>query len=646
MNFALPAAFWWTLLALPIIGFYLLRVRRRRIQTSTTMFWDQIYDEAPPRSIWDLLKHLLSLVAQLFLLALLVLACTDPVFSWQTLSARRLVLILDPSASMQVREPGKSSRWEEACQLAERTIDGMRFPDEMAILVAGQHPRVVSGFTGHLPTLKSAIHGLSPTDEPTDLLPAVELGTRLLAEHPHGEVIAISDGCTADWTALKERPLVQRLTVGSPLKNVGLTQFQVRRSQIDPLGYEVLLAVRNASDSAVSLRVELRLDGIPVDIIPIQMGPNENWRRSLEKTSLKGGTLTAELTRFMDGDNPFPDGLDLDNRASAIIPGREVQPVLLVTPGNLFLQKAFESNPLVRLTVIQEAPASWPESGVIVLHRQIPLQLPPGNVWVIDPENGCDAFEAGGILENPIITNQNATSPLMLHVKLDNVVMPQARKLSFTTSPEILAGTFTNDAVYAEVKRNQDKLLVLTTNLDEGDLTLRTAFPILVTNALAWFAGTSGEIHPALSTGEVAAVPPPVSQPAPVNWQLRRPDGKTVPVRLPVGTSSGTTSGVASDNSGWKVGPFDQVGLWQLESISDESPAELTEELTVIQTFACNLANATETDLRPPEPTEVTGNLKVTQASWLSYPLWSLFVLLALILITVEWSLYQRRVIR
>ena len=48
--------------------------------------------------------------------------------------------------------------------------------------------------------------------------------------------------------------------------NVGITQFQARRSLVDPLGYEILTSVRNASNQPVECRLELELDGVPVDV--------------------------------------------------------------------------------------------------------------------------------------------------------------------------------------------------------------------------------------------------------------------------------------------------------------------------------------------------------------------------------------------
>ena len=79
-----------------------------------------------------------------------------------------------------------------------------------------------------------------------------------------------------------------------------------------------------------------------------------------------------------------------------------------------------------------------------VYHRAVPANLPPGSVLVVDPTNDCDLWKVGDKLQNPIVTQQDKDSPLMAHVRLDNVLMPEARKLTFTPAagkPQILAAT-------------------------------------------------------------------------------------------------------------------------------------------------------------------------------------------------------------
>ena len=142
LSFALPIAFMLAAIALPIVALYILKVRLRRVPVSTNLFWKQIYDEKPPRSIWQHFRHLISLLLQLLLLLLIVLAIADPYFSWQVLQARRLVLVIDNSASMRATDVAPS-RLEAAKSAARQIVDGLRFRDEVAIVLAGSMPEVI-----------------------------------------------------------------------------------------------------------------------------------------------------------------------------------------------------------------------------------------------------------------------------------------------------------------------------------------------------------------------------------------------------------------------------------------------------------------------------------------------------------------------
>src|SRR5437879_6784073 len=104
-----PTALLWAAIAVPIVVFYILKIRLRRVPVSTTLFWRQIFDEKQPRSIWQHLRHLISLILQLAFLCLLVFALAEPFFRWEVLEARRVVLVVDNSASMNATDR-KSTR--------------------------------------------------------------------------------------------------------------------------------------------------------------------------------------------------------------------------------------------------------------------------------------------------------------------------------------------------------------------------------------------------------------------------------------------------------------------------------------------------------------------------------------------------------
>ncbi|HEY0982618.1 BatA domain-containing protein, partial [Schlesneria sp.] len=86
MTFDSPGSLFWFGLAVPIVVFYILKIRLRRQPVSTILFWNQVLNEQNPRSIWQRLKHLVSLLLQLAMLSLLVLALADPYFFWEVRS--------------------------------------------------------------------------------------------------------------------------------------------------------------------------------------------------------------------------------------------------------------------------------------------------------------------------------------------------------------------------------------------------------------------------------------------------------------------------------------------------------------------------------------------------------------------------------
>ena len=624
MNLAAPIALTWAALAVPIILLYILKVRLRRVPVSTTMFWQQIFEDKPPRSLWETLKHLLSLLVQILLLLLLVLALTEPYFSWELLAARKVVLIVDNSASLRATDVSPH-RFSHAIERGLRSIDGLRFHDQMAIIVAGTEPTVVCGMTGHFRTLKNALTSIPQSDGPTHLGEAVELAHRLIGDHAHGRVIVLTDGCSTDAEDVARNPKVEMQLVGKAAANVGITRFQVRRSLLDSLGYEILIEVLNASDEPVECRLEIELNQAPVDVIPLKLKPGQRWNHTLEKTSIQGGHLVATLLH----EDPLP----LDNKAWAILPTREVQPVLIVTSGNLFLRKVFEANALMSVKVTNELPESIPLNTLVVLHRQVPSTLPPGNFFVIDPQGDCDLWQIGAEIAAPLITQQSKNSPLMTHVRLDNVQMPTAQQMKFTGTADVLAGSLNGDPIFAAINRPAGKVLVLSANLDEGDLAFRTAFPILVSNAIGWFRGQSGELRESLTTGSTTEVELANRSPAAtgatekrsVSFMLKSPKGFAKPVPPNVDKLT--------------IGPLDECGIWSMttEPVDKATPSPPIVEL------ACNLANERESDLRAPESLLARIDQNEGTNSWFNRPIWFYLITTAWILVTVEWFLYQRR---
>jgi hypothetical protein len=668
MTLGMPIALTLAFIAIPIVVLYILKLRLRRVPVSTNLFWNQIFEEKPPKSLWQTLRHWLSLLAQLIILGLLVMAIADPLLAWHTKRARRIVLVMDISASMQATDVNPS-RFAVAQQMAQRFLDGVRELDNVAVLSAGVRPEVVIGMGNHVPSLRRVIDDLSPVDTPVSLEAAIQLAKQLIGDSPNGQIILFTDQHAKESQDIlptsenKQRETdsqntepqstsqsiqIEYRTIGTDASNVGITQFQTRRSMVDALGYELLIQVKNASNKPVQCRLEIELEQRPVDVLPLKLQPNETWSRTLEKTSLDGGVLKALLTQFLEesGEQATDTNvLAVDDTAWAILPPRRITPVLIVSPGNLFLKKVFEANPLVEVTTASEIPTTWPEKGIVVLHRLIPEKLPPNPLMIIDPDSDSPLFRVEGLVDSPLVTEQDKNSPLMMHVRLDNVSFPNTKKLAFVSEQaHSLASSVGGESIYATVPHGDQKALVLGVNLEQSDIAFRTVFPILASNAMAWFSGQSGELSLAVAAG---------------NSTVRKSNDD---IRL----------GETAMENLWLVSPTNhverqvgqttraltQTGVWELiPSKSDRTPSNpkidahevpsaesLRNNNDRVERLAVNLANADETDIR--SESESQGDQSLSSfAAWFSYPIWFYLALLIGLVLVLEWGMYQRRVL-
>ncbi len=636
MSLANPLALVLAGLALPIVALYILKIRLRRVPVSTLIFWRQVFDEKKPRSLFQKLRHLVSLLLQLAFLLLLVFAVADPILRWQQAHSRRIVIVLDDSASMAATDV-TPSRLEAARARAIALVEGMRQGDEAAVIAASR-PRVVCGPTDHERTLRSAIGSITQVDEPGRIADAVDLAQRLLAGSPKKpRIVILSDGAFDQAEPLAQTQEVDLALVGARTANVGITQLQARRSMLDPSGYEILVEVTNASDTEAQPRLELELDSDPIDVMTLTLKPGEHAVRTFEKTSVEGGWLHAHLSPG--------DLFTGDDDAWAVLPARARRKVILHTPGNLFLEKVFEAMPEVDLEVVKLAegaapcPASVPAGGVVVYHRRVPDRLPVAPVFLIDPERSGPGWTVAARQKNVVVARQDRESPYMANIRLDAVVISEASRLALAGKPRVLAESAAGDPLFAIVERSVSgaryKLAVLAVDLEASDLPLQTAFPIMASNVLSEFGESRGELRESLAAGSLLEFEPPGDLKPGERLILVAPDGREQEIALVPGAPL-AAAGPLDLRGGWSV--LRRVGSPRGDVA--ESRRLLPGDTTVLKA-ACNIADRRETDLRAPEglATQAAANPLPLAVR----PIWYYLIASAWLLSCWEWLLYQRR---
>lgn len=642
MSLASPERLMWLLIAVPIIMLYILRTRLKRQPVSTLLFWDQLFDQKRQRSWLQRLRHWLSLLLQLAFVFLVIGALTDPLWTGQKNETRQVVIIVDNSASMAAVGDDGKSRWEAARQKALGIVAGLRGGDEVAVVTAGSSVRVPVGMTDFAPAARDAIEALQLTDGPSRAMAAIDAAKRLTRSPERRRIVLISDGCFEGAQTLDTESGVDLVVVGETANNAAITALAVRRSLVDPIGYAALIEAEYFGDEAIDVRVTIDLADQLVDVIPVKLEPGKPWVKTISGASADGGVLRVKLDAKEN-----EDGLAIDNEAIAVLPSRPRIPVTLVTEQpSLYLESVLGAIPLVDLTVASAVPTQSPAGGFLMLHRVVPEKLPSGAVFVIDPRGDSDAWKRGRQIEQAIIASQDTASPLMPHVRLTNVMLPGAYELDMVDDATPLLVEAGGATLMASLVRGDDRLVVLAADLDSSDLPLRIAFPVLMTNAVNWFLGQTGELQPSLKTGTLAEVVIDGASAAALGlndaataktWNWRDAAGHVAP------------ASINGDRA--VIGPVDRVGLVKLGPLSLLQPPQPGEGETARSesvasadpfTVAVNLCDRDESDLRPRIEAAKT-DVDIGGSGRQS--LWFYLACTALGLITAEWFLYQRRVV-
>ncbi|WP_436717333.1 VWA domain-containing protein [Roseiconus lacunae] len=691
MSLASPDKLLWLMVALPIIGFYILKTRLRRRQVSTLLFWEQVFEQKRQRSLWQNLRHWVSLLLQLAFVGFLGFALADPLWNSQADRGQDLILVIDNSASMGAINPDtQQTRLDEARSKASDMASTLRNGDNIALITAGTSVRVVVGMSDFAPTVVEAIEQIKLTDGPTQVRDAVAAARRLASDPERRRIVVFTDGGVTDRDRLKAESSndsdadqesrvaqdesttpedvafdgrldaddVRLISVGQTLDNVAITTFQVRRSTVDPIGYSLLVEVKNFSEDPVENRLTLKLNDVLADVIPLKLQAGESYRTQIDATSQAGGVLTGELKD--------DDALLIDNVARAILPERPEIPVHLVIGDesqSYYLNRVLESIPLVR--IVDQSQID--QAKLHIFAGVVPDAIPDGPVLFVDipadgpkqfagadESQGTPAWRIGEAMENPIIAKQETSSPLLRHVQLQNVILAGGRDIAVNEqlgNATTLLETATGATVCVSVEREQGRILLLASDLDSSDLPLRIAFPVLMTNAMNWFFRETGEIRPALATGIAADVP----------WDIG-PVEETTLARM-IGPA-GDESPVTVKDGFAKLGALSQTGVYHLTTESknqtpidgQEQPTEA--ELTEVdqesstsasdleagslgEAVAVNLTDPNESDLRVPELSD-DASAPLPPAS--RSP-WFYLVLAACGLVIAEWALFQRRVV-
>jgi hypothetical protein len=616
MPFLAPLALISTLILGPIIvAMYLLKLRREERTVSSTFLWQRLTRDVEANAPWQRLRRNLLLLLQLLLLLLLALALARPFFRTTGIAGRNLIVILDRSASMGATDVSPT-RLEAAKRQAITLIDQLPDGGRATIIAAGGQMEVPAAATTDRRQLRDAITSIDLRNGGgSDLAQALTLAAALSSRDADSEVAIISDGNVKIPPEIKMPATVRYFAIGQRKDNLAVSAMSLQPSAA---GQTLFAQATNYGPTPVSRRMDIYLDGALFSAYNLALDPGRDQSVVVE---VPAQVRVAEARLAPSPD----DGLPLDDRAWAVSTIGDGTTVRIVGSGNRFLETGLGLLPSVKVTLAPSSTTTFTETTaqipVTILDGVVPPALPPGNLLFIAPPRSTEFFSVTGQIDFPALRPAPGEEPLLHNVRLSDVNVLRSVKLvpgawarvvvAGDGGPQLLAG-----------ERDGRRIVVLAFDLHQSDLPLQIAFPLLLSNIIGYLAPGSGAEAALLAPGQPIAVPVDAS----VNdVRVIRPDGTTVAVAAQSGQA------IYADT--------DALGAYQVEQ--RQGDRLLSRRRYAVDLFAPDESKiAPQAELNVPQ---VSGLQQATTSEQVGrQEFWRWLAALALIVLVIEWLVYQR----
>jgi Ca-activated chloride channel homolog len=603
-----------------VVVFYLLKVRRHDEEVSSTFLWNDLIRDLAAHEPLQRLKWSLLLLLQLLALALITLAVARPFSEQLGQKPVQAVLLLDGSASMQAQDI-QPSRFARAVESARSTLAGLPENSLATAILVAAHPQVLVSATADRRQVDRALADAQPSGAAADMREALLLARSLGGDPNARRIYLFTDGAFTlpadlpdDLGSVEVVPVTQQST-----GNLAVTTLSTRPDPQDNRRQQLFTRVQNFSDSAAQATVTISVDGQAVEERDLDLAANGQSDQVFEQ--LPAGARWASVSI---GDKRGDNGLTIDDTAYAVLVQHKPAQVLLVSPGNPYLEKVLTLLPnvdLYRIPAQRYLAVEADRFDIIVFDAYLPPLLPRGNLLVVNPPDR-GSFRTTGQVRRPRVASWDREDPILSFVDIRDLNVNTASKVDLPRWAKPLVSTADGIPLMAAGQDGDRRVAILPFDLKQSNLPLMSAFPILMANLVNYLSPPG-----VVQSSEVQTGAPESLLPLPQVERVRvaGPDNHATEFSTGQGPITYATT--------------DVPGLYHVQQIVQGGQQTVEDDL-----FAANLANPDESDIRPrltglSNPGPLDAGLATLQKEF-----WGLLAALVLPLLMFEWFWFHRRV--
>ncbi len=495
-----------------ILLLYILKQKREKVAVSSLLLWKQVLADMQAKTPWQKLRKNLLLFLQILTALLIVLALSGLAAKSSNHAGESFIIAVDASLSMSSTDV-KPTRIEAAKEEALQYCDALPKDSRVTVVRLGQEAEVLLYGADSKEEIRKTIQSIEPSFTYMDIARAEELLLSLKKQDANTVValfgdmpISVGNGNMAFSNYKRES------------NNVSVILFTHTRSGNQITGMSTL---RNQGDVDREVSVSLYVDDVFYDSQRIRVPKEETqtiWWKEIPATA-------SCLHCVIDTE----DILEADNHAyDAVLSGESVK-VLLVTQGNLFLEKVLSLMEGIELTRTRPEDLSLYQGfDLYILDGTVPEKLPEdGNVIVFAPEPN-ELFPVGDWMDTPKV--EITDHAIFQYIEKAGFSIGRTRIMEKPEWAEIVMEYNQNPIVFDGLVQNT-RVLVFGFHLYETDLPLRTEFPVLMANIVSEYAPEKGTHLTGMIIGDSAQF---LLQPDTTNAEVILPDGQSVAIAPPV----------------------------------------------------------------------------------------------------------------
>lgn len=586
-----------------IIIMYLLKQKAVDHPFSSLFLWKEMYKNMQANTPWEKLKKNLLMYLQIATVLILIFALMSPYIKSETTSAGHVVLVLDTSGSMNTKYDDGHTRMEVAVSEAIDYVDKLPGDTSISIITSDKEAVLVLTDSVDKSLAKRRLNAIEATNYMGDCSFGMEMAESMIAQWETAEVVYFTDtyvsckttgGYIVDVYSEQDNAVVEYVGHGTDSEGM-LT---------------VLAKVSNFGSKELKTDINLYGDDEMLAVKEVTIPSGDSEIVYFENLVFDGKVIYAEL-------HDVKDALTLDNGCYDVITEAAECKVLLMTEQNLYLEKAMALMDGVNVTKSNDIDGFKDflneEYDLYVFDGMVPAELPKnGSMLFINCE--CpELFTVADTLEGILLKVKDSKVTKYLEDYSFGASKVKAMEVPGWADSFLAAGNFSAGFIGTY---GTQQVCVLGMDFHDTELPLKSEFPILIYNIMNECVSTGMLSASVVNAGSIVKVSGKIDGAKPV---IERPDGKNEELVGTIVNYTGTN----------------ETGVYEVEQNADG------EKLSEV--FAVNFPKNESYIQNTPGGSSDTETSVVQATVNTSLNLRNVIIILALILLCIEWIVYIRR---